>query len=247
MVNNMFSIQISLFDGQTYTLPILRGFSPKFIDSTGAINSDGIKFLTNEFYFLNQIRSGMVRCTNFKSLFMMFAHKNVIRESITIKTSFASRDLKDCSKIFNHTHIGMNNFLTPEGIELVFGSQQFITSWIHINNYIPVFNEYYDYCVAHVSQPVTHQPSIPTFKGFGSGFGSGFDITSQTQPTLAPLVSHPTRFIIFEEPKDSEKIDTTKFIEPTETTKTTKPSTPQKKHKADEELVCPGAPKKGRK
>jgi hypothetical protein len=236
MVNNMFSIHISLFDGQVFSLPIPRKFLPKFVDFTGTINSEGLTFLSNEFYFLNQIRFAMIRCNDFKSLFMLFAHKTVIRESISIKTSFASRELKDCSRVFNHIHIGMNNFLTPEGIELVFGSQQFNTAWMHINNYNVVFNEYHEYCVAHVSQPPTHQPSGFTSVGFSSGgfsgfsgfggFGGfgGFDTTSRkTNPlNLPPLVPMfpPKGFDI------------------------KKPTTPEKKHKAEEELECPGAPKK---
>ena len=252
MTNNMFSIHISLFDGQSHTLPIPRKFLPCYVDPSGSITAEGLIFLSNQFYFLNQIRSGMVRCTNFKSLIMLFAHKTVIRDSIAIKTSFATREMKDCSKIFNHTHIAMDNFLTPEGIELVFGSQQFNIAWIHVNNYIPVFNEYYEYCLALVSQPSTHQSSgfasigVSGFSGFG-GF-SGFSVPYQktNQPKLAPLVPLcPPKGFFIEEPKDSEKIDVSKLKfftggEPIE------PKTPQKKHTADEELVCPGAPKKGR-
>jgi len=216
MANNMFSIYISFFDGQTHTLPIPRGFSSTFIYPSGTITPEGLTFLSNQFYFLNQIRSGMVRCNDFKSMFMLFAHKSSVRESISIKTPFTTHNLKDCSKIFNHTHIGMNNFLTPEGIELIFGSQQFNTAlipWIHITNYNVVFNEYYEYCVAHVTQP----PTSNKFGGFGTVFGG------------------------FAKSNKLEEFDLANFKSLTE------PTTPQKKHKSDEELECPGAPKKGRK
>ena len=146
MLNNMFSIIISFYDGHTQTLPIPRSFIPLYINSDGMITYDGIVFLTKQYFFLDEIRSGMVKCNDFKSLIMLFGHKNSIRESISIKTSFSTCNLKDCSKIFNHNHIGMGHFLTPEGIELVFGSQQFNTAWIHIDNYILVFNEFYEYC-----------------------------------------------------------------------------------------------------
>lgn len=267
----MFSIHISLFNGQVFTLPIPRNFLPKFVDFTGTINSEGLTFLSNEFYFLNQIRSGMIRCDDYKELFVLFAHKNVIREAISIKSTFATPEvkLKDCSKIFNHTHIGMNNSLTPEGIELVYKSQQFNQAWIHINNYNVVFNEYHEYCIAHVSQPPIHKPNgfggfgvstfgVPTFgvSTFGSVFGVPYQKTNQ--PKLAPLVPLcPPKGFFIEEPKDSEKINVSKLksftggdtidIKNMVETNPTNPQTPQKKHTADVELVCPGAPKKGRK
>lgn len=200
MFNNMFSIIISFYDGHTQTLPIPRSFIPLYINSNGMITYDGIVFLTNQYFFLDEIRSGMVKCNDYKSLIMLFGHKNLIRESISIKTSFESRYLKDCSKIFNHTHIGMGHFLTPKGFELVFGSNEYNTSWIHIDNHFIVFKEFYEYCQAHVSDTITKQPS--------------FISTSIPQPTTQP---------------------------------TTQLTTPQKKHTADNDIICPDAPKKGRK
>jgi hypothetical protein len=97
------------------------------------------------------------------------------------------RRLKDCSLIFNHTHIGVNNFLTPEGVELIFGPHHYNNACIYISNYFQVFKEYYEYCSE--------------------------DFITVTLPVTLPLPQ---------------------------------PVTPERKHKADEELVCPNAPKKAR-
>jgi len=168
----MFSIHIFLFNGQSYILPIPYNFLPSFVEMDGIITQEGLTFLSKQFYFLNQICSGKVKCDDFKSFFELFAHKKSIRDVISIKTIFSSYELKDCSKIFNHTHIGDKNFLTPEGIELIFGSNKFEFAWIYINNYNVIFNECYN---------------------------SDYN---------------------------------------------TEPTTPNKKHKAHDELVCPCAPKK---
>jgi len=205
----MFSLLITLYDGRNYIFPIFKNFQQKYIDSTGSVTSDGIKYITEKFYFLNQIQKTEVYCNDFKTFFMMFGHKHSIREALTIYTNTKSKKLIDSSRIFNHTHIGTYNYLTPDGVKLVFGSECDEQAWISITNYEIVFNEYYEYCKGYDSQPPTHKPSG---FGFGISFGTGTgDFCSFT--SCEPLFSTP----------------------------------PQKKHKADEELICPDAPKKVRK
>lgn len=258
MSANIFTIHISLYNGHTYSIPICRNFLPKFVDSTGYINNEGITFLTNEFYFLNQIRSAMIRCNDFKTLFMLFSHKSSFRDSISFQSQISMRPMNICSRIINHEHIGLNNFLTSEGIELVFGSQQHKNVWIHIQNYSVVFTEYYAYCVSQVLPPPVKQPGF----GFGYTFGAsnintpvGFFNLSLPVPT--PTFVSPFRNSSIEETNDREVINVesdndkmyTRNIFGTKMTSvsTSVPRTPEKKHKSDEELVCPDAPKKVRK
>lgn len=232
MVHNMFSIHINLHDGNTYTIPIPRKFVPEFVLPSGIITPDGITFLLNEFYFLNQIHYAIIKCNDYASMFMLFGHKNIIRDSIVINTINTIRQLKDCSRIFNHTHIGINNFLTPEGVELIFGPQYYNNAWIYISNYFQVFKEYYEYCSEDVSQS-----DFYLYESFG-------DTNFSTIKT--------TQFVFFEEPKNTEQIDVNKFKSmcgnDTIFTRSIvmESVTPERKNKADEELVCPIAPKKAR-
>jgi hypothetical protein len=179
-----------------------------FVDSTGYINHEGITFLTNEFYFLNQIRSAIIRCNDFKTLFMLFSHKTSFRNSISFHSQTSMRTMNSCSRIINHTHIGLNNFLTPEGIELVFGTQQHESVWIHIQNYSDVFTDYHAYCSSQTPQPSVKQPN-PWFserrpnvltasdcafynsapaKQPGFGFGYTFGPTNVNLPPLIPPI-----------------------------------------------------------
>lgn len=183
MVKSLFLINISLCDGQTFSLPIPRKFVTRYVNPDGSITSEGLAFLTDQFYFSSYIQSGMICCNDLPLLFKLFAHKNAIRESISIRASTLHElrevKLSDCSRIFNSNHIDMNIYLTREGISLVFGSDQYKIAWLYINNYTIVFNEINE---------------IYEYQG-----------------------------------------------------KSVEPSTPEKKHKSDEELVCPDAPKKTRK
>jgi len=140
---------MNLYDDSTYTIPIPHKFVPEFVLPSGIITHEGITFLLNNFYFLNQIRYATIICNDYTTMFMLFGYKNTIRDSIIINTSTTMRRLKDCSYIFNHTHIGINNFLTPEGIELIFGTK-YTNAWIYIINYFQIFKEYHEYCCEDV-------------------------------------------------------------------------------------------------
>ena len=208
----MFSILISLYDGRSYIFPIFKNFQIRYIDSSGTFTPDGIKYISDKFYFLNQIQKAEVYCDNFKLLLTLFGHKQTIRNALTVYTPNSSKKLIDSSRIFNHTHISTNNYLTPEGVKLVFGTDCNEHAWILISNYQIVFDEYYKYCESYESQPPTHKSS-----GFGFGYSLGCGEISM------PLFKNVTTPLF-------------KNV-----------NTPQKKHKSEEELICPGAPKKIRK
>jgi hypothetical protein len=188
----MFTIKVFLHDNRIYNIPMMRDFLSEYVDPTGIVNPEGIKFLTSQFYFLNQINYAILKCYDYKTLFMLYAYSTSFRDSISFYTLTKTIKLNEVSRIFNHTHISKDNMLTPDGTSLVFGPGIHCNASIRINNYNTIYRNYYAYCYAHTTPPPTHQ-SITTFQY-----------------------------------------------------NTTFPTTP-KKHKSDEELVCPDAPKKPRR
>lgn len=231
----MFIIHITLYDGRSFAIPVMRHLLPSYVQSDGYINVEGIKFLTSQFYFLNQINFAMLRCNDFKSLFMLYAHKQSFRKSITFSSFTKTVKMSDTSKIFNYTFIKKDNMLTPEGCQLVFGPGEFnTTALISITNYNTIYTEYIDYCKACVAPPPVHQPS------FGFGFGSSVLVAPPTPffgftPQTSTTQSH--KFNGFGNGFGSVNLSDVQG----------EPSTPTKKHKNEDELVCPDAPKKTRK
>ena len=155
----MFSLHL-LSSNTTFTIPIPRGFSPAFLYSSGTITPKGLLFLLEQVFFSNEISSGFIKCDDFKLLFELFGHTDNIRDSIWIKTTYTSRELKKCSNNFDHTYIEKDNYLTQEAIKLVV--PEFQTAWLEIINYHKVFLEYYEHCVIRVSRPLTQQSTLRT-------------------------------------------------------------------------------------
>jgi len=47
----MFSILISLYNGRSYIFPIFKNFQISYIDSSGTFTPDGIKYISDKFYW----------------------------------------------------------------------------------------------------------------------------------------------------------------------------------------------------